>query len=56
MAIGQRLHPPGDIGVEFGDRDRAVVQEIRLALAEPFDQRLGKRAMAIRRRLLLKQC
>ena len=46
MALGQVFHPVGDVGVEGGDRDGSLVQQIGLALADALDQRERERAMS----------
>jgi hypothetical protein len=45
FAIGQFLDPFGQIGIEQGRRNAAVVCNVRLALAYSLDQRFGEGAM-----------
>jgi hypothetical protein len=53
-ALGQDFHPVGDIGVEGGDRDGSLVQQIGLALADALDQRERERAVSPSRGFLRK--
>jgi hypothetical protein len=52
MALGQVFDAVGDVGVEGGDRDGSLVQQIGLAVANALDQREGERAMSPGRRFL----
>ena len=51
VAFGELLDAVGDPGVEAGDRDDALVQQVRLAEVDPFDQRFGEVAVPELRRL-----